>query len=208
MSYDPYGNVLSGIGEDDFQYKGEQFDPNTNLTYMRARYYDPGIGRFISRDPIEGDLMNPQTQNGYNFANGDSINLSDPSGKAVYGACINVDLGLGAYGTCSGCAVYSTTEKKFSVLGSAGGGGTTGLAASFGVGGLYSSTNKISNLTGQDVFGGFSAGEGVEIGAGVSASVNDLSSRTYTGGIGIGVNATLPALPFEFHGGSTYTFGL
>ncbi len=50
---------------------------------MRARYYDPGIGRFISRDPIEGDLLNPQTQNGYNFTNGDPINYSDPSGEAV-----------------------------------------------------------------------------------------------------------------------------
>jgi hypothetical protein len=51
---------------------------------MRARYFDPSIGRFISRDPVEGDLMNPQTQNGYNFTNGDPINLSDPSGEAVY----------------------------------------------------------------------------------------------------------------------------
>ena len=51
---------------------------------MRARYYDPGIGRFISRDPIEGDLMNPQSQNGYSFVHGDPINLSDPSGKDIY----------------------------------------------------------------------------------------------------------------------------
>jgi len=42
---------------------------------MRARYYDPSTGRFISKDPIEGPLINPLTQNGYSFANGDPIGL-------------------------------------------------------------------------------------------------------------------------------------
>ena len=50
---------------------------------MRARYYDPTTGRFISKDPIDGSRIDPQTQNGYNFANANPINLSDPSGNSV-----------------------------------------------------------------------------------------------------------------------------
>jgi hypothetical protein len=50
---------------------------------MRARYYDPSTGRFISKDPIEGMLSNPQSQNGYSYAHDDPINLSDPSGRFI-----------------------------------------------------------------------------------------------------------------------------
>jgi RHS repeat-associated protein len=107
LSYDPYGNLSSGIGEEDFQYKGEQFDPNTNLSYMRARYYDPGIGRFISRDPIEGDLMNPQTQNGYNFASGDSINYADPSGEDY----VNVGVSVGIVPLAIGVGALVDLDK-------------------------------------------------------------------------------------------------
>jgi len=47
---------------------------------MRARYYDPSTGRFISKDPVEGILINPQTQNPYAYAGNDPINRADPSG--------------------------------------------------------------------------------------------------------------------------------
>ncbi len=80
--YDPYGNKIDN-NESTFGFKGEQFDPDTGLVYMRARYYDPATGRFISRDPVEGDLNDPITQNGYNYANDNPINLSDPSGRQV-----------------------------------------------------------------------------------------------------------------------------
>ena len=52
------------------------------MYFLRARYYDPTTGRFISRDPIRGTLTNPQSQNGYNYANANPVNLSDPGGKA------------------------------------------------------------------------------------------------------------------------------
>jgi len=79
-SYDPYGNRLSGNSTIDFQFKGEQPSADTGLTFMRARYYDPSTGRFISRDPVEGVLNNPQSQNGYSYAHNDPINKADPSG--------------------------------------------------------------------------------------------------------------------------------
>jgi hypothetical protein len=50
---------------------------------MRARYYNPATGSFVSRDPVEGRLTEPQTQNGYGFVSANPVNLSDPSGMVV-----------------------------------------------------------------------------------------------------------------------------
>jgi len=53
-------------------------DP-TGLTHLGAREYDPGIGRFISVDPIL-DLADPVQMNGYNYANNSPVSSTDPSG--------------------------------------------------------------------------------------------------------------------------------
>lgn len=79
QNYDPFGNTTdapsSFIG-----YTGQWKDAS-GLEYLRARYYDPSIGRFISKDPESGDINNPATMNGYNYANDNPINNMDPSGK-------------------------------------------------------------------------------------------------------------------------------
>ncbi len=83
--YDPFGNWRAANGQANIQmlYQGQQQDPESNLYYLRARYYDPATGRFISRDPIKGTLANPQSQNPYQYAYNNPINLSDPSGEQV-----------------------------------------------------------------------------------------------------------------------------
>src|SRR5215469_18045301 len=50
--------------------------------HLRARYYNPLTGRFLSRDPEDGDLTNPKTLHKYLYANGDPVNWADPTGKA------------------------------------------------------------------------------------------------------------------------------
>jgi len=47
---------------------------------MHARYYDPEAGRFIMKDPVEGSLGNPITQNSYIYCANDPINKIDPAG--------------------------------------------------------------------------------------------------------------------------------
>jgi RHS repeat-associated protein len=37
------------------RYRGEQYDPDLGLYYLRARYYNPATGRFLSRDPEDGN---------------------------------------------------------------------------------------------------------------------------------------------------------
>ncbi|HEY8355953.1 MAG TPA: RHS repeat-associated core domain-containing protein, partial [Ramlibacter sp.] len=40
-------------------YTGEYWDPDAQLVYLRARWYAPQIGRFISADPFEGKQEDP-----------------------------------------------------------------------------------------------------------------------------------------------------
>ena len=81
-SYDPYGNVVSstGSGSSAYAYTGEQQDAS-GLTYLRARYYNPLDGRFISRDTWDGNYNSPQSLNRWNYVGGNPVNLTDPSGR-------------------------------------------------------------------------------------------------------------------------------
>jgi len=63
-----------------FLFRGEHFEPETGLIYLRNRYYDPDLGRFISKDPQFGNPFNPQSLNPYVYANNNPINYVDPLG--------------------------------------------------------------------------------------------------------------------------------
>jgi RHS repeat-associated protein len=63
------------------RYRGEQYDPDLGLYYLRARYYNPNTGRFLSRDPENGKAKIPATLHKYLYAAGDPVNRIDPKGK-------------------------------------------------------------------------------------------------------------------------------
>ncbi|MBC6460895.1 sugar-binding protein [Actinomadura sp. HBU206391] len=58
---------------------GGTIDASTGLTHLGAREYDPNIGRFISVDPLF-DLGDPQSWNGYAYADNSPVTNSDPDG--------------------------------------------------------------------------------------------------------------------------------
>jgi hypothetical protein len=53
------------------------------LTYLRTRYYDPDLGRFLARDMWPGIPTVPQTQNRYSYATNNPITYADPSGRFI-----------------------------------------------------------------------------------------------------------------------------
>ena len=74
--YDAYGNEYSRdlADENPFRYCGEYYDTETGFIYLRARYYDPTVGRFTTLDPIKDGL------NWYNYCNNNPVNFVDPNG--------------------------------------------------------------------------------------------------------------------------------
>jgi RHS repeat-associated protein len=76
--YAPFGTseVASELVANPFRYTGREYDPETQLYFYRARYYDPSLARFISEDPIGEN----GGANEYAYASNDPINRSDPSG--------------------------------------------------------------------------------------------------------------------------------
>lgn len=81
QSYDPFGNVLqqTGSGQSIFGYTGEQIDP-TGLVYLRARYYNPGTGRFLTADSIIPNPLNSMGWNRYAYGYNNPVKFVDPSG--------------------------------------------------------------------------------------------------------------------------------
>jgi RHS repeat-associated protein len=81
--YDSFGQSLAHNGGSDnsYLYTGEQLDSATDAYYLRARYYQPSTGRFISKDPWEGDREDSRTLDGYQYASNNPIIYVDPSGN-------------------------------------------------------------------------------------------------------------------------------
>jgi RHS repeat-associated protein len=72
--YDVFGAVRSGApGATDRLFTGEQRDADSEMYYLRARYYDPSIGRFLGRDPLPGGNL-------YAYVGNNPVNFTDPSG--------------------------------------------------------------------------------------------------------------------------------
>ena len=94
-TYDEWGNTKSqteGI-ENPFKYCGEYFDKETGLYYLRARYYDPTIGRFISEDSEWGKDNDPLSLNLYTYCQNDPVRYMDPSGHWLTASQIASTLG-------------------------------------------------------------------------------------------------------------------
>ena len=82
--YDAFGNSFTKVGTtpNNYLYRGEQYDSDLGLYYLRARYYNPATGRFLSRDPEDGGAIDPGSLHKYLYANGDPVNGWDPDGRA------------------------------------------------------------------------------------------------------------------------------
>ena len=83
FDYRAYGEVQSASGTSGLPHRfaGEETDPESGLSYLRARYYDPRTGRFLSRDSKAGDPSEPLSLNPYLYVAGNPVNRTDPSGN-------------------------------------------------------------------------------------------------------------------------------
>jgi len=83
-SYLPFGELANAEGttENPFEYIGQlgvMTEPDGTL-FMRARFYDPLTGRFLSVDPAKGTYADPSSLYPYVYAKDNPILFYDPAG--------------------------------------------------------------------------------------------------------------------------------
>jgi len=76
-AFDAFGNLSGNPGSvvNPFRFAGEYIDSESGLYYLRARYYDPTTGQFVSRDSMLASTREP-----YAYAHNDPLDVTDPSG--------------------------------------------------------------------------------------------------------------------------------
>jgi RHS repeat-associated protein len=85
--YDAWGGFRNGsapaVGEAKVAHTGHQYDPETGWVYAKARYYDSGLGVFLSRDPYEGEIGDAPSLHRYMYAEDNPLRFYDPTGTSA-----------------------------------------------------------------------------------------------------------------------------
>jgi RHS repeat-associated protein len=112
--YDAFGNKINSTGTtpNAYLYRGEQWDTDLGIYYLRARYYNPTTGRFMSRDPDDGSPYDPETLHKYAYANADPVDGFDPSGRATAGTMPGARVG----GTAIGDYIVLTLQAASTIV--------------------------------------------------------------------------------------------
>ncbi|MCB1036729.1 MAG: hypothetical protein KDD47_23085, partial [Acidobacteria bacterium] len=99
--YWPYGERTASTPTDDddtLRFTGHERDfgcaevncpstgPQDDLDYMHARYYTPWMGRFLSVDPVAGEISSPRSWNRFQYASYSPIVRIDPNGRVDFEA--------------------------------------------------------------------------------------------------------------------------
>ncbi len=97
------GSLAETLGKDNpYRFKGYYYDEETGMYYLKSRYYQPEICRFISADDISIMLDNPMSlwdKNLYVYGDNDPVNKKDDDGEiaqfvamGIIGAVTNVGI--------------------------------------------------------------------------------------------------------------------
>jgi RHS repeat-associated protein len=201
-NYDAYGNLMAGdASENAYLFAGEQRDIETGLDYLRARYYDPTLGRFISRDAYSGSLEDPMSLHKYQYAHANPVINIDPSG---YFSLQDLMASKVVQNILSSLRTIGLTSAKIKLLGSAVLNGSF-----FGgfVGGVIGAYNGASNGINTALAQGLSVEDSMIRGA-LEGSLDGAIRGAILGGVGSGIAALIgPGLAASFGnvGGGTIT---
>jgi RHS repeat-associated protein len=199
----------SGTATQNFQYTGELGDEN-GLVDLRARMYDPVLGRFLQRDPIAGRRSIPMSLNRFVYVSDNPVRYTDPSGRTPSNNVLQNTSDTLASLLNSASAALSTGGGAGSwsgggyTGGGGGGGGSIGFSAAPGGGGSEAESVAAGGS-------GASTGgsEWARVGRWMSRSEYDamLESRVVQEGAGGQTSVLYPADPAAYAGaarGSIY----
>jgi RHS repeat-associated protein len=114
--YDAFGVLIAHLGTSDnaYLYRGEQWDADLGLYYLRARFMNPDSGRFWNQDTYEGSNTDPASLHKYLYAHADPVNGIDPSGHFTLSQTMST---LGVLGKLYSLAVMSVKVVQVAVDG-------------------------------------------------------------------------------------------
>lgn len=80
--YDAFGKQTANTGNFDnpYLYGGEYYDFTNELYYLRARFYSPQLGRFVTQDTYAGQYRDPLSLHLYTYVKNNPLTYVDPSG--------------------------------------------------------------------------------------------------------------------------------
>ena len=193
-AYDEWGLLSGSTGSSSLPvgHTGEPYDA-TGLTYLRARYYNPSLGRFMTRDSKPGGVMTPATLHRYAYVVNNPITRTDPSGHDSKGFCLTGGLGVGPFGFTGTVCYVETETGQSGITGTVMGAGGWGLGGFLGVEGQVSTATDIIDLQGPFV----AAVGSIDVGIGAQGSVwagvghcGDNNVTGASGGYSVGAGAT------------------
>jgi RHS repeat-associated protein len=123
--YEPFGKVNSDLTDLDpdrngvhygeqFQFTGQEYEPETGLYNYKARLYDPETGRFLQPDPVHTDQPGQDNWDRYQYVWNNPVNFVDPDGEA--GCFPNTMYGHNFSGP-SACGILPDASERFLVNG-------------------------------------------------------------------------------------------
>ncbi|MFO7898545.1 MAG: RHS repeat-associated core domain-containing protein [Planctomycetota bacterium] len=166
--YTAGGRLTASTGATDnaFLYNGQQYDAASGLYYLRSRYLDTDAGRFLSVDPMAGNLHEPITLNKYLYANADPTTYADPNGH--FGIFLGLAHGIGIWSSVITAVNLSRTLDAYMTLQEQGK--------------LYNN-NVLTNGT-VELSIGFAQGSFGTLGVGASTEASyDIKSGTWSGSV-------------------------
>ena len=198
--YEPYGKqtqpttLANGPG-----YTGHVSDAATGLDYMQQRYYDPGIGRFLSVDPVTADGGDMRHFNRYDYAYNNPYKFTDPDGRcpqcipgAIIGTIVNVGVQM-AMGKGTLVERFSQVDgKQVAVAAVAGAlsGGVSAIASTAATTGGTIAANVVGNAA----VGALATQASAQV-DGRTASVSDVAKGAALSGGTAGLGAAVSAAP-------------
>jgi len=107
--YDAFGTLIQKTGNADnsITYAGYQYDYETGLYYLNARYYDSTTVRFLTEDTFRGRQNDPLSLNRYTYCHNNPIRYSDPSGQFIFSALVASFI----IGTVVGAVIEIVSQK-------------------------------------------------------------------------------------------------
>jgi RHS repeat-associated protein len=108
--YDAFGILVyrTGTSDNAHLYRGERFDADLGLYYLRARFMNPDSGRFWNQDTYEGSNSDPASLHKYNYGSSNPVMFSDPTGNYSLG---ELQIVTGVIGNLARIAIPSIVNR-------------------------------------------------------------------------------------------------